>query len=142
MKFSDVEASSWEELQPYVDTCLLPVTGLTGDEQPWEATKCLEDLRDALDLLEIPYKGRVLTYPAFHYVPADTGMPQLQQICKKLKSSFRYVVLVSAQQGAASQMDSADADAAFVITPEILKEAKAAVQSNIAEKLQQIWAGR
>ena len=51
----------------YLDTCLLPVTGLTGKESPVEAGDRLEQLRDLLDLLEIPYHGRTVTYPAWHY---------------------------------------------------------------------------
>lgn len=64
MKFSDIEEQTWDELRPYLDTAVLPVTGLNGGETPWEATRELEYLRDALDLIEIPFKGRIVTYPA------------------------------------------------------------------------------
>ncbi|MGO4375464.1 DUF2487 family protein, partial [Paenibacillus sp. MCAF20] len=67
MKFSEIEKEQWEELRPYLDTCLLPVTGMDGSEQPYEATEWLERLRDIMDLIEIPFKGRVVTYPACHY---------------------------------------------------------------------------
>ena len=67
MKFSDIEEQNWEQLAPYLDTCLLPLTGLDGTEKPWQATNALEKLRDFLDLIEIPFRGRIVTYPAAHY---------------------------------------------------------------------------
>ncbi|WP_426453600.1 DUF2487 family protein [Paenibacillus sp. S-38] len=101
MKFSEINEGQWEELRPYLDTCLLPVTGLTGAESPWQAARELEHLRDALDLLEIPFKGRTVTYPALHFTPAGdtvTLRSLLQQVCTGLRSEgFRYVVLVTAQ---------------------------------------------
>lgn len=97
MKFSDIEAEQWEELRPYLDTCLLPVTGLSGSEQPWQAVQSLERLRDALDLLEIPYQGRVVTYPAFHYADMeDDTAAMLNRVCSRLKTTgFKYVIVVS-----------------------------------------------
>ncbi|MCH1639676.1 YpiF family protein [Paenibacillus timonensis] len=96
MKFSEIEASAWEELRPYLDTCLIPVTGLTGLERPYEVTEKLERLRDVLDWVEIPFKGRVVTYPSFQY--QTEGMPRfVNDLCRNVKSSgFAYAIVVSA----------------------------------------------
>lgn len=96
LKFSDIEKSSWAGLKPYLDTCLLPVTGLTGFEQPWEATQELEYLRDVMDCVEVPYKGRVVTYPAFHYFGGPAVAEAVNEVCAKLKGAgFRYVIVIS-----------------------------------------------
>ena len=87
---------SWPELQPYVDTCLLPVTGLTGMESPWEATETLEKLRDVIDRVEIPFRGRIVTYPAVQYGRED-GLEAVDKLCLSLRESgFRFVIAVSA----------------------------------------------
>lgn len=98
MKFSDIAQGQWPELQPYLDTCLLPVTGLDGIEQPAEATQALEDLRDVMDGIEIPFKGRVVTYPACHYTGEAEGHALVERLCASLKrAGFRYVIIVSAR---------------------------------------------
>lgn len=101
MKFSDIDEAQWAELKPYLDTCLLPLTGLTGSEEPWEVTSKLEALRDVMDIIEIPYKGRIVTYPAVQYA---TDLAQLEaevdRICSKMKASgFTYVIAISADSG-------------------------------------------
>jgi len=142
MKFSDVNSSTWDELRPYVDTCLLPVTGMTGAEQPWEATEALEALRDALDCFEIPYKGRVLTYPAFHYIEEE-GAERLAAVCRRLKQSFPYVVIVTAEAQWLEQIDigKEQADLVFVLSPERLSEALTEVKDRISVSLQTLWTG-
>src|SRR5690606_27663697 len=52
---------------------------------------------DLLDLIEIPFKGRIVTYPALHYI--STGGDELgcslDEIGRRLKEGgFRYVVAV------------------------------------------------
>lgn len=98
MKFSEIKKEEWPALKPYLDTCLLPVTGLDGRESPVEAAECLEKLRDVLDLIERPYRGRTVTYPAWHYVPdRDSLDAQLSSSVARLREvGFRYVVIVSA----------------------------------------------
>jgi len=98
MKFSEIKKEEWPALKPYLDTCLLPVTGLVGSESPVEAAECLEKLRDVLDLIERPYRGRTVTYPAWHYVPdRDNLNTQLAASASKLREvGFRYVVVVAA----------------------------------------------
>jgi len=140
MKFSDVEQSSWEGLRPYVDTCLLPVTGLTGAEQPWEATQALEQLRDALDCFEIPYKGRVITYPAFHYTDDQRSGELLKQICDRLKQSgFRYIVLISARIDLEAMPVKTEADLAFTLSPSLLADSLPEVKRHISDKLRHLW---
>jgi len=97
MKFSDIERDRWDELKPYLDTALLPVSGLTGQEAPHEATAALERLRDALDPLESAYKGRVVTYPALHYAADDESLAALaDELCVRLRESgFAYCVVVT-----------------------------------------------
>ncbi|MNW92134.1 hypothetical protein D3C86_214780 [compost metagenome] len=96
MKFNEINPAEWEELKPYLDTCLLPVTGLRGDEQPHEVVYALERLRDVMDWVEIPFKGRVVTYPAFQYGKDDI-MGQINAVCANVKSAgFKYVIVISA----------------------------------------------
>jgi hypothetical protein len=95
MKFSDIEESRWEELKPYLDTCLLPVTVLLGNETPWQTTKALEELRDLMDAIENPYRGRIVAYPAYHYVSDDQySLSQVKHICRQLRAvGFRYIII-------------------------------------------------
>lgn len=98
MKFSEVTEQQWDELKEYFDTCLLPFTGLRGGESPIEATKALERLRDALELIEVPFKGRVITYPAYHFQGLDSGgtASSIDELCIRLKQEvgFSYIIIV------------------------------------------------
>ncbi|OAB32596.1 hypothetical protein PMSD_16590 [Paenibacillus macquariensis subsp. defensor] len=96
MKFSEISQASWSELQPYLDTCVIPFTGLTGLESPVEATASLERLRDFMDLVEIRYKGRIVTYPAFHYANQQITK-SLNELCLRVKESgFKYAIIMTA----------------------------------------------
>ncbi len=96
MKFSEIERERWPELQPYMDTCLLPVTGFSGKESPWQAAEALKKLRDLLDAAEIPFKGRIISYPAVQY-RSGHDLAELDELCRKVKSGgFRYVIAASA----------------------------------------------
>lgn len=100
MKFRDVKKEEWNELKPYLDTCLLPFTGLSGKEEPWEVTNQLEQLQHVLDLVEIPFKGRTVTYPAIQYALDDekTIAPYIKDVAANIKiSGFSHVVLVCVQ---------------------------------------------
>ncbi|WJH37540.1 YpiF family protein [Paenibacillus sp. CC-CFT747] len=81
VKFSEIREEQWKDLQPYLDTCLLPITGLTGTESPWMTTEALEMLRDIMDLVENPYKGRLVTYPALHYFSPPGNLLPRSTIC-------------------------------------------------------------
>lgn len=96
MKFSEVDEQSWQELKPFLDTCLIPFTGLSGSETPWEATAALERLRDFMDLAEIPFKGRLVTYPAIQYGNTE-DIKLLNEVCHNVKSiGFKFVVIMTA----------------------------------------------
>lgn len=98
MKFSEITSEEWVELQPYLDTCLIPYTALTGQEPPFETVRALERLRDFLDYVEIPFKGRIVTYPAVHYSQASQ-LQQLNELCSHLKAgSFKYVIVMTADE--------------------------------------------
>lgn len=100
MKFSELTVAQWDEWRIYLDTCLLPITGLTGQESPVEMALELEDLRDWLGLIEKPFYGRVITYPAYHYaIQADESDEQwmmINQFIEQIKNKgFKYVVIMS-----------------------------------------------
>ncbi|MDH6671890.1 23S rRNA (pseudouridine1915-N3)-methyltransferase [Paenibacillus sp. LBL] len=98
MKFSEVDEQTWEELKPFYDTCLIPYTGLSGLESPWEVTAALERLRDFMDLAEIPFKGRLVTYPAIQYGKTE-DIKLLNEVCHNVKSiGFKYVVVMTADR--------------------------------------------
>jgi len=134
MKFSEITSELWEELKPYLDTCLLPVTGLNGTESPAETTQALEDLRDVMDGIEIPFKGRVVTYPACHYIEETEGHDNVEKLCLALKrSGFRYVIVVSARL---RNLAPPSADLTFVPNHEgVSVEAEA-----IGQAIRSLWA--
>lgn len=99
MKFSELTAEDWAELAPYLDTALLPVTGLHGGETPYEATARVGAAGDWLAPLEAAFRGRTVTYPACHYIgPGEEAA--LNALCGALRQTgFRHVVVVSGISG-------------------------------------------
>jgi 23S rRNA (pseudouridine1915-N3)-methyltransferase len=140
VKFSDIEKEQWAELQPYMDTCLLPVTGLTGNEQPWEATHKLEILRDAMEFIEVPYKGRVVTYPAVQYVNGQAAWRQIDEICSNLKSSGYSYVIVMTASAAVSEASLAVPDLFLYVSPEELTASPDEARGRIRAQVQALWA--
>jgi|HigsolmetaAR203D_1030402.scaffolds.fasta_scaffold01107_17 hypothetical protein len=107
MKFSEFDGERWAELQLYFDTAILPVTGLSGHESPDEATAALERLRDLLERVEVPFKGRTVTYPALHY--AAEGASAVDRIASGLKTAgFRHVIVVSLDRSLTTESGSVD----------------------------------
>lgn len=97
MKFSEIEEADWAELQPFLDTCLLPVSGLTGEETPAEATDKAASTGAWLAPLEKSFTGRTVTLPAFHYYSRNEkeDIDRLNRLCRQLrKHRFRYVIAV------------------------------------------------
>ncbi|MFC0214835.1 DUF2487 family protein [Paenibacillus chartarius] len=141
MKFSEISRESWTDLQPYLDTCLLPITGLTGGEPPWEAGDRLEDLRDALDLIEVPFHGRVVTYPAVQYVPGQAySAAMLTDICAAIRATgFRYIVAVTAE-ARMSGLLPAEADLQIYAGPEQLQASYDEVKRQVTARIQSMWA--
>ena len=136
MKFSEIEQEQWEELKPYLDTCLLPITGLDGSESPVEATLALENLRDIMDLVEIPYRGRVVTYPACHYYSVDpAAQAQIASYCRSLRGQgFKYIILITAQLHIAFPTNEAD----LWITPTDNGEIPSSDQVNL--QIRELWS--
>ncbi|GMK46198.1 hypothetical protein PghCCS26_33270 [Paenibacillus glycanilyticus] len=134
MKFSDIAEQQWDELKPYLDTCLLPVTGMTGLEQPFEATLALEQLRDVMDLIEIPFKGRIVTYPAMHYMNEDSAGALVSKTCRSLKETgFRFVIVISAKNQVGLECPDAD----LVICPD--GDGEAPTAANVSKAVQALW---
>lgn len=136
MKFSDIAQEQWDELKPYLDTCLLPVTGLNGKESPYEATERLERLRDLMDLVEIPFKGRVVTYPACHYVTEDEQFSSaLANWCQNLRfAGFKYIILASADH--AVKLNGAGADIVLHAGP----EGDFPTREEVSEQIRALWS--
>lgn len=138
MKFSEIQQSEWEELKPYLDTCLLPLTGLTGKESPWQVTELLEQLRDIMDLVEIPFKGRIVTYPALQYKTDDEMMVgTVDELCRRLKrDTFKYVILITVDEALAKQEFSASD---LFISANLLTEEASENRARIVSKVQSLW---
>ncbi|MCD9021176.1 DUF2487 family protein [Cohnella silvisoli] len=97
MKFSEIDGDSWPELQPYLDTCLIPLSGLTGKESPWEATDKVARTGQWLAPIEQDFRGRTVTMPAIHYdIGGDGDAEQLNHLIGQWKKNgFRYVIVIS-----------------------------------------------
>jgi hypothetical protein len=140
MKFSEIMQNDWEELKPYLDTCLLPITGLSGLEQPWEAGDRLEALRDAMDLIEIPYRGRIVTMPAVQYMPGQAYAALLEDLCVNLRASgFRHIIAITAAAEASGMLPAA-ADLQLYVDPESLAAAFEDVKASIDAQIQALWS--
>lgn len=141
MKFSEVEPETWEELSPYLDTCLIPVTGLTGEEKPYEVTGALERLRDIMDWVELPFQGRVVTYPSFQYGREEIA-GQVNTVCQQVKrSGFAFAIVISESVEFTREMLP---EADLIITPgRYASNDNRAAALEIKSEIQQMWqAGR
>jgi 23S rRNA (pseudouridine1915-N3)-methyltransferase len=138
MKFSDIEQETWPDLKPFLDTCLIPVTGLSGLEEPWEVTQALEHLRDVMDWVEVPFKGRVVTYPAFHFNFEPSIMEaELNRLCSQIKrTAFKYVVVITAD-GRLVDLSLSEADL-FLCKPAAEGQLKNQSQ-DVSSLVQSIW---
>jgi hypothetical protein len=135
MKFSEFDGERWAELQLYFDTAILPVTGLAGNESPDEATAALERLQGLLDLVEMPFKGRTVTYPALHY-NADGARP-VERIASGLKSAgFRHVIVVTLDRSLGSESEAVD----LWIAPE--PDGTTPAARAVSEAVQAMWRRR
>jgi len=138
MKFSEMSKDSWAELQLYMDTCLIPYTALSGESSPAEATEALERLRDFLDLVEIPFKGRIMTYPAVHYTFPEMSR-SLNLLAEQLKASgFKFVVIMSAD-GELNPEQIPAADLVLCRSEGIREAGEQALSTYIGEKIRELW---
>lgn len=139
MKFSDIQEEQWPELKPYLDTCLLPLTGLAGSEEPWQATIALEQLRDALETIEIPFKGRVVTYPALHYLTGTDAGKQVGELSLQLKNAgFRFVIVLTIHTDAL-QVKPDPTDLLIVVDMKEWAGKQHEWKADIARQVQQLW---
>lgn len=139
MKFNEISEQDWRDLKPYLDTCLLPVTGLTGLEDPAKVTMTLEQLRDALETIEIPYKGRVVTYPALHYITEMNVKEQLEVVSHHLKRmGFRYVIVLSVHPEAAA-WKTEQTDLLIAIDMEQWGSQSEQIKWSISKQVQHLW---
>lgn len=140
VKFSEISRTSWTELQPYLDTCIIPFTGLSGSESPVEMTDSLEKLRDFLDIVETRYKGRIVTYPAFHYGKQE-DYKFLNEICHNIKKSgFKYVIImttVSIDEG--STYEHCDLMLSQPHMEKLQYDAQSTLSSIIQEEIESLW---
>ena len=104
MKFSEISADLWAEQRAYFDTCILPLSGLDGSEQPHEATKKLADLQKTLDIIDRLYRGRIVIYPACHYLSSM----HLDGTIQGLRSQFKYIFGATSSIMPILQIDTLD----------------------------------
>lgn len=100
MKFNELTVQQWTEQKQYLDTCILPVTGLSGLESPVTVTKQVIHLRDWLNEIEIPFCGRVVTYPAYHFIweeEIQRHIEFLNHICHHFHQKYKFIIVVSPQ---------------------------------------------
>lgn len=130
--------NSWAELQLYLDTCLVPFTAMSGQQSPVEATEALERLRDFLDTVEIPFKGRIMTYPAYHYISTEMSMT-LNTLSSELKASgFKYVVIMSAD-GSFSGMEIPNADLLLSQQDLLQQMERKSIPRHVGECIRDLW---
>ncbi|MBB6674119.1 DUF2487 family protein [Cohnella nanjingensis] len=122
MKFSELDDDTWAELQPFLDTALLPVSGLSGGETPAEAAEKIGRTGDWLSPLEASFRGRTVTLPASHYDgdPAG-GAARLEALCASIKrQGYRHLIVVAGNGGwTEAQLPSAD----MILQPQAADEA-------------------
>ncbi|AOZ91328.1 DUF2487 family protein [Paenibacillus crassostreae] len=140
MKFSEISSESWLELQPYLDTCIIPFTGLKGVESPIEATAALERLRDLLDLVENRYRGRTITYPAFHY-DINEKYELVNELCHKIKKSgFKYVIIVTADTYVeSSQCPYSDLVLSQPLLEKIMGNEQLTLTAIVQNRIERLW---
>jgi hypothetical protein len=137
MKFSDFEVEQWKENRKFYDTCLIPFTGLSGAESPPETVQALERLRDFMDLVEIPFKGRIVTYPAIQY-GGEGYVDLINEVCQKVKSSgFQYAVVLTADIALLEQ-EIFESDLVLSL-PIIEGSLEGKINSDIGMKIQEMW---
>lgn len=111
MKFSEFSSDQWYDLLPYLDTCLIPVSGLIGGEPPHEATERIAETGDWLQPLEKAFQGRTVTMPAYHYIDVaeSAEVERIDAICSRMKQlGFKYIVVVSGRADWAKAPAGAD----------------------------------
>lgn len=135
MKFSELDETSWPTLAPYLDTCIVPVSGIVGTETPDMMTSKVAAAGDWLLPLEQAFKGRTVTLPALHYYDGGPGdADKLNAICAACRrGGFRYVIVVCGTAGLLDSIQTAD----LVIAPTREDELPDAQQ--LRKKVTDMW---
>jgi 23S rRNA (pseudouridine1915-N3)-methyltransferase len=137
MKFSDFDLSLWAENGQYYDTCLIPFTGLTGAENPADSVSALERLRDFMEEVEKPFRGRMVTYPVFQYT-GEYSLQLVNEICQKVKSiNFRYAVVLTADVELSTE-EIVESDLVLSL-PRLKSLSPAERQAYISTQIQKLW---
>lgn len=137
MKFSDFDSKTWEADGSFYDTCVIPYTGLQGTETPPEAVAALERQRDFLEMVEKPFQGRVVTYPAVQYAGADS-IATINALCRKVKSiGFQYTVVLSANE-LLEERDIYESDLLLSL-PGLHADSAAAASLHVRREIQRLW---
>lgn len=137
MKFSDFSAEVWKENGRFYDTCLIPFTGLQGTESPLETVAALERMRNFMDIVEMPFQGRIVTYPAVQYMGAGYKA-LINEICHKVKSNqFQYVIVLTADIRLSGK-EIIESDLVLSL-PEIEVPQGGRLSGVVREKIQQMW---
>lgn len=139
MKFSEIEQEHWLELKSFFDTVIIPITGLRGDEAPWQVKDALEQLKFALDPIENSYRGRIVTYPAVHYGEDQDILCQIvNQLCNKLQlQGFKHCILVTAVP---KMLKMHIVEASLIIGPEQDETMSAAYPTKVKQQIESLWA--
>ncbi|WP_019122430.1 DUF2487 family protein [Brevibacillus massiliensis] len=87
MQWSTEELHNWEELQPYVDTALLPVYLYGGNVSLPEHVKRMSYLSRLAIAVEQRLRGRVLLFPLSYQIGREKA-------CTALPPEFPYVFLL------------------------------------------------
>ncbi|MFF2908127.1 DUF2487 family protein [Paenibacillus sp. NPDC057934] len=137
MKFSDFDPEVWKENGRFYDTCLIPFTGLQGTESPVETAAALERLRDFMDIVEIPFRGRIVTYPALQYMGAGyKGL--INELCHKVKSSgFQYAVVLTVDVNLSGH-EIIESDLVLAL-PNIEVPQGGRLNSIVGDRIQEMW---
>jgi 23S rRNA (pseudouridine1915-N3)-methyltransferase len=131
MKFNEIKQSDWLQLQLYLDTCLLPLSGLNGTETPDEMTRSLEELRDLMTPIETNFKGRIVTLPAVQYFinEQDLFVAHVDEIARRCKrQNYRFIIAISANE-TLKKLKFSEVDL-FIVDPNF---------EDIYQQLSQLW---
>ncbi|NGM81466.1 DUF2487 family protein [Paenibacillus sp. 7124] len=139
MKFSDFDKGSWEENGKFYDTCLIPFSGLTGKESPPQTAEWLERLRDSIDLVERPFKGRIVVYPAVQY-DGIGKIDIINEICHNIKSNnFRFAIVLDGV-GSLTRDIIFESDL-IIAVKDFFGDNKDKGMALFMQKIQQMWEG-
>jgi hypothetical protein len=137
MKFSDFDSKAWEANGRFYDTCIIPYTGLQGTETPPDAVAALERQRDFLDMVEKPFQGRVVTYPAVQYAGAES-IALINDLCRKVKSiGFQYAVVLSANERLPG--DRINESDLLLSLSDLTGDSHPSVSAHIRAEIQAMW---